>query len=113
MNIEMITKIVVALVSIAGAILSGILIPLIKAKTTKEQREDVFEWVKIAVYAAEQMAAAGLIQLPKKEYVVNYINKKLEGKEIALQLSEEDLDTMIEAAVRELNIAQAELVGGK
>lgn len=112
MNIEMLTKIVISIISIAGAILSYILIPLIKSKTTQEQRENVYQWVKIAVYAAEQMADAGLIQLPKKEYVINYINKKLEDKEINFQLSEEDLDAMIEAAVRELNIAQAELKGG-
>lgn len=111
MTIEIIIKVAIP---ILGAILTYMIIPYLKAKTTSNQREYVYEWVKMAVYAAEQMAAAGLINIPKKEYVVNYINRKLEEKEIKLKLTVEDLNAMIEAAVRELRIAQGELgEGGK
>lgn len=57
--------------------------------------------IRDAVWAAEQMADARLIKMPKKEYVIDYLVSK--GINITIQ----DLDVLIEAAVKELNIAQA------
>ena len=52
MNIEIIIKVVIP---ILGAIITYILVPLILQKTTKEQRNNIYFWVKIAVGAAEQI----------------------------------------------------------
>lgn len=100
MNIDIIVKIIIP---VLGAIITYLIVPFIKEKTTRQQRDNVYELVKIAVFAAEQMADAGLINMPKKEYVINYISSK--GINITIQ----DLDTMIEAAVKELKIAEKEL----
>jgi len=100
MNIEMITKVIIP---ILGSILIYIIVPFIKARTTREQRENVFNLVRIAVSAAEQMHDAGLINIPKKEYVLNFLLDK------DIDISLEELDVMIEAAVKELNLAQVEL----
>lgn len=100
MNIDIITKVIIP---ILGTILTYLIVPLIKQKTTKEQRENIYNLVKIAVKAAEQMHDAGLINIPKKEYVINFLTSK--GINITIQ----DLDVMIEAAVKELNMAQEAL----
>jgi len=100
MNIDIIVKV---LIPILGTIITYILVPLIKQKTTKEQRENIYNLVKIAVKAAEQMHDAGLINIPKKEYVINFLTSK--GINITIQ----DLDVMIEAAVQELNLAKKAL----
>ena len=72
-NIDIIVKVIIP---ILGAILTYLIWPLIDQKTTKEQRENIMSLVRIAVAAAEQMKDAGLIEIPKKSYVVDYINKK-------------------------------------
>ena len=91
------------IIPILGTILTYLIVPLIKQKTTKEQRENIYNLVKIAVKAAEQMHDAGLINIPKKEYVINFLTSK--GINITIQ----DLDVMIEAAVQELNLAKKAL----
>lgn len=97
MNIDIIIKVIIP---ILGAIVTYMIVPFIMQKTEKEDRESILAWVKIAVNAAEQMNDAGLIDIPKKEYVVDFINKK--GIEITMS----ELNAMIEAAVKELNIEQ-------
>ena len=56
------------------------------------------KWVNIGVYAAEQMFEAGLIDIPKKEYVIQFINDRFKFK-----INEDELDALIEAAVHEMN----------
>lgn len=97
MIIDIVAKILIPLI---GAILTIIVWPLIQAKTTKEQRKAMQIIVDNAVWAAEQMHDAGLIDIPKKAFVIDYLNKK--GFDVTLK----DLDIMIEAAVKALNIKQ-------
>lgn len=100
MNIEIIIKVIIP---ILGAIITYILVPFFKQKTTKEQREEIYFWVQVAVGAAEQIYKGKGQGKLKKEYVVDFIVSK--GFNITVQ----DLDTMIEAAVKELNLAQEKL----
>lgn len=97
MNVDIIIKIIIP---ILGAIVTYMIVPFIMQKTSKEQREGIVAWVKIAVAAAEQMEDAGLIDMPKKEYVFEFISSK------GFNITIEDLDAMIEAAVKELNLEQ-------
>ena len=100
MNIEVFTKVLIPLL---GAILTYLIVPLILQKTIKQQRENIYFWVTVAVSAAEQIyKEKGQGQL-KKEYVVNFLTSK--GINITIQ----ELDAMIEAAVLELNIAKEKL----
>lgn len=99
MNLDIIIKVIIP---ILGAIVTYMIVPFIMQKTSKEQRNNIYELVKIAVFAAEQLHDAGLINIPKKEYVIAYINSKLENNKI----TEKDLNVMIEAAVKELNLEQ-------
>jgi hypothetical protein len=96
-NIEIIIKIIIP---ILGAIITYLIVPLVKQKTTKEQRENIYFWVRVAVQAAEMIYKEKGQGKLKKEYVVTFLQSK--GMNITMQ----ELDILIEAAVKELNIIQ-------
>lgn len=99
-NVDIIIKVIIP---ILGAIVTYVLVPYIRKKFSNEQLEYIYAWVVIAVRAAEQMNNAGLINIPKKEYVIQHLNEK------GLDISESNLDAMIEAAVKELKIELGEV----
>ena len=96
-NIEIIIKVIIP---ILGAIITYLIVPFIRQKTTKEQRENIYFWVTLAVQAAEQIYKEKGQGKLKKEYVVDFLVSK--GINITIQ----ELDVLIEAAVKELNIIQ-------
>ena len=61
---------------------------------------DIEKWVTVAVTAAEQMKAAGLLppDQTKKDFVLKFIKEK--------GITDEQLDALIEAAVFEINKAE-------
>ena len=96
-----IIQVVLAIVSI---VVTGILIPLIKTKISKTDLEKALVITDIAVKAAEQIyKEAGKGQI-KKKYVIDYLKKS------GLNLSDEEINALIEATVKELNLWQAELI---
>ena len=103
MNIDIIVKVITP---ILGAIITYILVPWIKQITTREQRENIYFWVKVAVAAAEQIYKEKGQGKLKKEYVVDFLVSK--GINITIQ----ELDVLIEAAVKELNIIQEKVGQG-
>ncbi|HQA59201.1 MAG TPA: phage holin, LLH family [Acetivibrio sp.] len=101
MNIDIIVKV---LIPILGTIITSILVPFLRQKITKEQREEIYFWVKIAVGAAEQIYKEKGQGKLKKEYVVDFLVSK------GINITIEELDVLIEAAVKELNMAQEKLI---
>ena len=62
------------------------------------------KWVKVAVYSAEQIyKEVGMGEI-KKEYVINFINDKFK-----FGITEKELDSLIEAVVKELNLLQVQV----
>ncbi len=100
MNVDIIVKVVIP---ILGAIITYILVPFFKSKTTKQQRENIYFWVRVAVQAAEMIFVDKGQGKLKKEYVVEFLTSK--GIDVTLQ----ELDVLIEAAVKELNLVQEKL----
>lgn len=92
-----ITPIVGAVVAVVCAVVTCVLIPYIKSKTTAEQQKEINAWVKIAVAAAEQIFAGSGRGEEKKEYVVQWLMDR------GITVDAEKIDAMIEAAVYELN----------
>ena len=86
-----------AVIALLGAVITYILVPYIRTKTTQGQRDTLLFWVSVAVSAAEQIFAGSGFGGQKKEYVVKF----LDGK--GIKISAEQLDALIEAAVFELN----------
>lgn len=90
-----ITQIILAIIALAGTIVTGVLVPWIKAKTTQSQQEQLAQWVKIAVAAAEQMFKSGN-GAEKKQYAINWLMER------GIVFDSDMVDAAIEAAVYEL-----------
>lgn len=93
-----ITPILEVLLLLAGTIVTYVLIPYIKSKTTEKQQEDIKEWVRIAVTAAEQIYNGTGRGTEKKQYVLDWLSKN------NIKVDSEKLDALIEAAVYDFTV---------
>ena len=96
MNID-ITLILNSVIALAAAIVSTVIIPWIRSKTTTQQREALMAWVKIAVEAAEQIFSGEGRGDEKKKYVAAFLEEK------GFKIDGRSVDAAIEAAVRQIN----------
>ena len=103
MGNEIIRYIIVAALVVTFIIMSRYLVPLIKSKIGNDKFTELTEWVKFAVLTAEQVLTASTGE-QKKEYVISFIDELLEENKI--NITAEQLDVLIESAVKEMNIAQ-------
>lgn len=91
-------------------VLAGIIIPAVKewvdTKTENAKMEQVREAARIAVYAAEQLYNTAKKADPdgseRRKLVRTAINRA--AIKVGIALSNEEIDHMMEAAVKELNI---------
>lgn len=91
------TPIIEAVAALTGVVITCVLVPFIRSKTTAEQQKEINAWVKIAVAAAEQIFKGSGRGEEKKQYVIAWL------KERGFTVDEAELDALIEAAVYELN----------
>ena len=91
-----ITPIIEAVFLLIAAVITAIVIPYIKSKTTTQQQAEINAWEKIAVTAAEQIYNGSGRGAEKKAYVLNWL------KQHGVTIDEAKLDAMIESAVYEL-----------
>lgn len=89
------TPIFNAIIALLGAIITAVLIPWIRKKTTAEQAEKINKLVAIAVQAAEQLAEPGMGK-EKKQFVLDFLQSK------GINIDDEAIDLAIEAAVYQL-----------
>jgi hypothetical protein len=85
------------LITLLGAIVTYLVIPYIKSKTTVEQQKTIEFWVEMAVKCAEQIFSEPKMGEQKKQYVMEQLNK------LGLKISPEELDILIEAVVLQIN----------
>ncbi len=97
MSNEAIVQIGTILIALIGAIITYIIIPYIKSKTTGEQFRNIEYWVKVAVSAAEQIFNQPGMGEKKKRYVINFL------QDLGIKITIEQLEILIEAAVHEIN----------
>lgn len=91
-----ITMIIEAAFALLAAIITAVVIPYIKRKTTVVQQQEINAWVRIAVAAAEQIYDGSGRGEEKKDYVLNWL------REHGITVDTDKLDALIEAAVYEL-----------
>ena len=84
------------LIVLLGTVLTYKVIPLIKTKLTKEQMDQIYFWVQVAVNAAEQIWTEKGQGIQKKDFVIKFLRNQ------GFDLTEVQLDTLIEGAVYEL-----------
>lgn len=100
MTIDM-TQVIVALIGLIGVVLSTVVIPLLRAKTTAQKWDNAMFWVKLAVQSAEQIYEGTGMGAKKKEYVEKFL------EEHNIKLDPDQVDVAIEAAVKEIKDAAA------
>lgn len=88
-----ITPIIVAFFGLISAVLTVIVAPLIKAKTTAQQQAEIQLLVNIAVAAAEQIFVGSGKGEEKKAYVLEWLAAR------GITVDMDVLNAMIEAAV--------------
>lgn len=92
-----ITQICVALITLAGTIITAILIPYIKTKLTVEQQKKLQTWIQVGVSAAEQLSKTGIISKDaRKQYVLDFLERHNMTADLDL------IETMLEGAVYDL-----------
>lgn len=93
-------------VMIAAALVSAYLIPFIRAKVGNERFEQITQWVIYAVQWAEQILPAPGAGPDRKAIVIDFIKNILKSKN--LTLTDEEIEVLIEAAVKQyINYAGA------
>lgn len=91
-----ITPIMEAVISLAVAIVTVFLLPLINEKVGKEKLTKIEKWVRIAVQAAEQVFTGTGMGEKKKEAVLKFLDDK------GFFFDEDAIDALIESAVLEM-----------
>ena len=88
------------LIMVTVLVLTRFVVPWLKAKTQNETMQAVLDWTMQAVLAAEQ-AHQAQTGAERKYIVTEFIKNILIQKNISL--SDEELNTLIEAAVMQMN----------
>lgn len=84
-------------VVIVSAVLTYVIVPLLKAKYGTEKQEQLLELIMKAVEAAEQIYRGSGMGATKKEYVLSFLHER------GYDIEEKEIDNLIEACVHELN----------
>lgn len=103
---EVMIDVLMIIVSVISAMVSAYLIPYIKAKTNSEKYADLMDIIVVAVKAAEQTINGSGLGKVKKTEVVSFVSHWLAEKNI--QISEAELDKLIEACVLNLKLEMKE-----
>ena len=91
-----ITPIIEAAFMLIAAVITAVIVPYIRSKTTDTQRAELQALVRIAVTAAEQLYVGTGKGKEKKAYVFEWLNER------GITVDSEKLDAMIESAVYSL-----------
>lgn len=94
-----ITEIIVALIGLLGIIITSVIVPYIKSKTTKQQQETILSIAKIAVYAAQQLFESNT---DKFNYASNYMYTMLDNA--GLKVNMEIVTAAIESVIKHAKI---------
>lgn len=84
-----VTQIIVALIGLLSVVVTAIVVPLIKAKTTTAQWNNIVSWATTAVAAAEVIYKGAGRGEEKREYVINWVTHEAEKHNIKV-----DTDTV-------------------
>lgn len=98
---ELLFHIILFLIPVIGAAITGILIPYVKTKVSAAQMEEIAKWVTKAVQAAEILFDAPKSGGEKRDYVIDFIDKTFNSrKEI---ITRDQIRILLEAAWKQLH----------
>lgn len=93
-------KVIMALIPVLIAIITGFIVPYIKTKISSAQLEEISQWITKAVNAAEVLFDVPKSGEAKREYVINFINKIFNSKKEVI--TEDQIRILLEAAWKEM-----------
>ena len=96
-----ITNILSTVIALIIALISTFLIPWLKNKVDAEKFEQIKEWTRVAVQAAEMIYKGVGKGEEKKTFVINYLNSK------GFKVDTATIDALIESAVLDLNRSES------
>lgn len=100
---EIIFEVIKVLVMVVVLVITKYLVPWLKEKIGADKLAMAEKWVKYAVLKAQQVLWAESGE-DRKAYVTEFLKEILIAKNIAL--SDEQLDVLIEAAVKQMKIEE-------
>ena len=103
MTEELFVKIILALITIIGSIVSAYVVPYLRTKIGADQLEKANYYIKKAVRCADQLFTEDEWK-EKKAYVMNYAMRIVNDK-LHINLTEEDVNVIIEGIVNEVHKA--------
>ena len=93
---------ILAVIPVLGAIITGFIIPLIREKIGSEKLAKYEEWAIQAVQAAEMLFSEKGMGKTKKEYVVNFLNEMFNKNKVVITPSQ--IEILVEAAVKQMKL---------
>lgn len=90
------TWILELILAVLGVVVTAVLVPWLRARTTEAQQAQINALVGLAVQAAEQLYAGSGRGEEKKRYVLDWLSAR------GIKLDEDAVDAAIEAAVYKL-----------
>ncbi len=94
-------KIILTLIPLIGAIITGYIIPYIKTKISSAKLDEASKWITKAAEAAEMLFNAPKSGEEKREYVIAFIDKMFNSKKEFI--TEEQIRVLLEAALKQMN----------
>ncbi len=89
------TQVLEGVITLATAVVTVFVIPLLKKKLSAAEINTVSTWVDVGVLAAEQILGSGE-GMAKKQFVINFLTSK------GYRVKSDEIDNMIEASVHKL-----------
>lgn len=90
------TDIILAVIALISAIVTGVIIPLVKSKLNSEQLSVVDYWLNVLIAAAETEFNGEKMGAAKKEWVINQLHA------LGLKFDEEAVSSAIDGLCRDL-----------
>lgn len=100
MEMVNITQIVVAVIGLIGIVITTLIAPLIKAKTTTTQWANIVSWTQTAVQAAEVIYKGPGRGEEKRDYVLDWVSA--EAAERGMKIDTDTIRAALENAWKQM-----------
>ena len=101
---ERLFQIILALIPILGAIITGFVVPFIREKIGAEKLAKYEYWARQAVKAAEMLWRESGAGADKKRYVVSFLNEMFNKNKVVI--TEQQIEILVESAVKQMKLEE-------
>lgn len=102
---DVLFNLILALISILGTVITGVVVPYIKEKLGNEKLAKYEYWASMAVETAEMIFKEQGVGETKKEYVINFLNEMFNKNKVVI--AEEQIEVLVESCVKEMKMNES------